>query len=151
MTDHYAMNDEHALSITRRIIRNLNYVKQPQVSLAEPEEPLYASDELYGIVSENLRKTFDIRQVWKAGPCVCVCGLGLVCKLWCLCRAFMRFRQRSSMSKWVTTFLSAVFSACLGLRPPAGDNEQVLTCPNLGFLTVSLSSLRVYGGDPQDL
>ena len=25
VTDHYAMNDEHALSITRRIIRNLNY------------------------------------------------------------------------------------------------------------------------------
>eukprot|EP00123_Amoebidium_parasiticum_P022539 comp8961_c0_seq1/m.4155 comp8961_c0_seq1/g.4155 ORF comp8961_c0_seq1/g.4155 comp8961_c0_seq1/m.4155 type:complete len:578 (-) comp8961_c0_seq1:601-2334(-) len=63
VTDHLAESDEHALSIARRIVRNLNRVKQPQLSMAPVEEPLYPADELYGIVGENLRKTFDIRQV----------------------------------------------------------------------------------------
>jgi 3-methylcrotonyl-CoA carboxylase beta subunit len=31
VTDHYALDDEHALDITRRIVRNLNLVKNPQV------------------------------------------------------------------------------------------------------------------------
>lgn len=32
VTDHYALDDQHALDITRRIVRNLNIVKNPQVS-----------------------------------------------------------------------------------------------------------------------
>jgi hypothetical protein len=31
VSDHYAQNDDHALSIARRIIANLNYKKQPNV------------------------------------------------------------------------------------------------------------------------
>jgi acetyl-CoA carboxylase carboxyltransferase component len=31
--------------------------------LGQVEAPLYASDELYGIVGDNLKKTFDMRQV----------------------------------------------------------------------------------------
>ena len=34
-----------------------------QVSIERPEDPLYASDELYGIVGGNLKKTFDVREV----------------------------------------------------------------------------------------
>jgi 3-methylcrotonyl-CoA carboxylase beta subunit len=33
VTDHYALDDQHALDITRRIIRNLNIVKNPQVKI----------------------------------------------------------------------------------------------------------------------
>ena len=36
MTDHYAMNDEHALSIPRRIIHNLNYTEVRFLSLMGP-------------------------------------------------------------------------------------------------------------------
>lgn len=36
---------------------------QLQVSLETPEEPLYDADELYGIVGDNLKKTFDVREV----------------------------------------------------------------------------------------
>jgi 3-methylcrotonyl-CoA carboxylase beta subunit len=28
-----------------------------------PEEPLFPADELYGIVGDNLKKTFDVREV----------------------------------------------------------------------------------------
>lgn len=63
VADHYAHNDEHALSIARRIVKNLNYQKKPQVTLTTPEEPLYPSEELYGLVSDNLRKPFNIRKI----------------------------------------------------------------------------------------
>ena len=31
VSDHYALNDEHALSIGRRLMRNLNYTKRISV------------------------------------------------------------------------------------------------------------------------
>merc|ERR1719216_483720 len=63
VTDHYALDDEHALHLARRVISNLNYVKKPDVRLEDPEDPVYSSDDLYGIVGEDLKKTFDIREV----------------------------------------------------------------------------------------
>jgi acetyl-CoA carboxylase carboxyltransferase component len=33
VTDHYAIDDEHALYLTRRIVSNLNIVKKQQVIL----------------------------------------------------------------------------------------------------------------------
>jgi 3-methylcrotonyl-CoA carboxylase beta subunit len=63
VTDHYALNDEHALNLARRIASNLNRNKNVQLNRSSVEEPLYASDEIYGIVGENLMKTFDVREV----------------------------------------------------------------------------------------
>jgi 3-methylcrotonyl-CoA carboxylase beta subunit len=63
VTDHYALDDEHALALARRVIANLNYTKQPQLATREPVEPLYDASELGGIVGDNLRKTFDVKQV----------------------------------------------------------------------------------------
>lgn len=63
VTDHYAIDDEHALYLTRRIVSNLNITKQSQLNRIKSEEPLYSSDEIYGIVSENLMKTYDVREV----------------------------------------------------------------------------------------
>ncbi|KAJ3328948.1 Methylcrotonoyl-CoA carboxylase beta chain, mitochondrial [Blyttiomyces sp. JEL0837] len=63
VTDHYAHNDAHALTTARRIVANLNYEKKPTVTLTTPEEPLYDANELGGIVGDNLRKPFDVRQV----------------------------------------------------------------------------------------
>ena len=34
-----------------------------QVTVKEPEAPLYPADDLYGIVGGNLKKTFDVREV----------------------------------------------------------------------------------------
>lgn len=63
VTDHYAIDDEHALFLTRRIVSNLNITKQSQLNRIQSEEPLYSADEIYGIVSENLMKTYDVREV----------------------------------------------------------------------------------------
>ena len=51
VTDHYAIDDEHALFLTRRIVSNLNIVKNNELARIASEEPLYAAEELYGIVS----------------------------------------------------------------------------------------------------
>lgn len=63
MTDHYALDDRHALHLARRAVSNLNLVKRPDVSIAPPEEPLYPADEIYGIVGDNVKKNYDIREV----------------------------------------------------------------------------------------
>jgi len=63
VTDHYALNDEHALSIARRVVRNLNYTKPQQLKVVPVEAPKFSPSELGGIVSENLRKPFDIKKV----------------------------------------------------------------------------------------
>lgn len=79
VTDHYAVDDEHALYLARQIVSNLNldatnaYNEQLQHSskqnfgsatpAAVVEEPLYDPKELYGIVGPNLTKSFDVRDV----------------------------------------------------------------------------------------
>lgn len=63
VTDHYAHDDQHALAIARRIVSNLNYQKKPNVTIKEVDEPIHPLDELYGIVGDNLKKTFDVREV----------------------------------------------------------------------------------------
>ncbi|OAN52221.1 methylcrotonoyl-CoA carboxylase [Paramagnetospirillum marisnigri] len=63
VTDHYAMDDGHALAIARRIVGNLNRVKPVSVDIAAPEEPLYDPREIYGIIPADRRKPYDIREV----------------------------------------------------------------------------------------
>ncbi|EDW02004.1 probable methylcrotonoyl-CoA carboxylase beta chain, mitochondrial [Drosophila grimshawi] len=78
VTDHYAVDDEHALYLARQIVSNLNtpatnaYNDQLLHSIATTpldstaaavEEPLYDPLELYGIVGPNLTKSFDVRDV----------------------------------------------------------------------------------------
>lgn len=64
VTDHFAADDHHALSIARRIVSNLNRAKNPSVTrLPTVDEPLYDASELRGIVPCDLRQTFDVRQV----------------------------------------------------------------------------------------
>ena len=63
VTDHYARDDHHALEIARRCIRNLNRRKQPPLVCRESRDPLYPADELLGIVPQDTRKPFDVREV----------------------------------------------------------------------------------------
>ncbi len=63
VTDHYALNDEHALAICRSIVSNLNRRKYIPWDIAVAEPPLYDPDELYGIVPTNNRKSYDVREV----------------------------------------------------------------------------------------
>ncbi|MEZ2332710.1 carboxyl transferase domain-containing protein [Mesorhizobium sp. RCC_202] len=63
VADHYAMDDEHALAICRRIIRNLNRNKAMSLNLRTPAPPLHDPSELYGIVPTDLRQPYDVREV----------------------------------------------------------------------------------------
>jgi len=63
VTDHYAADDGHALAIARRIVGNLNRVKQPQLALREPQEPRYGAAEMYGIIPTDTRKPYDVREI----------------------------------------------------------------------------------------
>jgi len=79
VTDHYAVDDEHALYLARQIVSNLNlpatnayndqltHSSQANFQGATPpaavEEPRYDPRELYGIVGPNLTKSFDVREV----------------------------------------------------------------------------------------
>ncbi|CAG8655774.1 9541_t:CDS:2, partial [Paraglomus occultum] len=63
VTDYYASNDEHALMLARRAVAMLNRKKRPEIDVKKPEEPLYSPSELGGIVGDNLRKSFDVKNV----------------------------------------------------------------------------------------
>ena len=63
VADHFAENDEHALAIVRQIVANLNREKNTPWTLTEPEEPLYDAEELYGVVPQDPRQSYDVREV----------------------------------------------------------------------------------------
>jgi acetyl-CoA carboxylase carboxyltransferase component len=63
VTDHYAQDDRHALSICRNIIENLNRTPKSELDREEPEAPYYDPEELYGVVPNDIRKQYDIREV----------------------------------------------------------------------------------------
>jgi 3-methylcrotonyl-CoA carboxylase beta subunit len=63
VTDHYALDDRHALGIARRIVGNLNRVKKIELDVHEPCEPLYAAEELYGVIPSDVRRPYDVHEV----------------------------------------------------------------------------------------
>ncbi len=63
VSDYYALNDEHALEIARNIIETLDPPKKFELDMAQPEEPYYDPEEIYGLVPKDLRKPYDIREV----------------------------------------------------------------------------------------
>ncbi len=63
VADHYARDDAHALALARRAVANLNRVKTPEIDMAEPAEPLYDGAEIAGLVPDDVRKPFDVREI----------------------------------------------------------------------------------------
>ncbi len=63
VADHYAMDDAHALAIVRRIVRNLNRVKRHGLELRTPVAPIYDPEEIHGIVPQDTRQPYDVREV----------------------------------------------------------------------------------------
>ena len=63
VTDHYALDDNHALEIARASVGNLNRRKQVPLVCRDDREPLHAADELPGIVPADTRKPYDVREV----------------------------------------------------------------------------------------
>jgi len=63
VADHLAEDDAHALAIVRRIVKNLNRNKPVGLALQKPIQPLHAADEIYGLVPEDTRKPYDVREI----------------------------------------------------------------------------------------
>ncbi len=64
VADHYAVNDEDALSITRTIVRNLNHQKAGKLPrIVSYDEPLYDPAEIYGVIQKDARKSYDVREI----------------------------------------------------------------------------------------
>jgi len=66
LTDHFAQNEEHALSITREIVKNLNYKsykKENSSTHVISSPPKYPTKDLAGVISSDSRKPYDIREV----------------------------------------------------------------------------------------
>ena len=63
VADHLARDDTHALAIVRRIVANLNRPKRVDLETRDPRDPVYAPEELYGVVNADIRKPYDVREV----------------------------------------------------------------------------------------
>ncbi|XP_076680192.1 methylcrotonyl-CoA carboxylase subunit 2 [Andrena cerasifolii] len=64
VTDHYAMDDIHALFLARQIVKDLNRQRLMHVNVnRDVEIPAHAVDEIYGIVGTNVKKPYDVREV----------------------------------------------------------------------------------------
>ncbi|HEX2561433.1 carboxyl transferase domain-containing protein, partial [Phenylobacterium sp.] len=63
VVDHVAADDEHALTIVRSIVAGLNTTKPVEMTLAEPRAPAYDPQELYGVVPQDVRAPYDVREV----------------------------------------------------------------------------------------
>lgn len=63
VADHYAMDDSHALIITRDIVANLNRRKKISLATQKPIEPIYSEKELLGIISQDPRQSFEVREI----------------------------------------------------------------------------------------
>lgn len=63
VTDHYAVDDNHALAIARQIAGTLNRKKSVSIPLADPRAPLYDIAELDGVVPHALSIQYDVREV----------------------------------------------------------------------------------------
>nr|WP_314528907.1 carboxyl transferase domain-containing protein [uncultured Brevundimonas sp.] len=63
VVDHVAENDEHALEIVRSIVANLNTTKVVDMDVREPRAPAFDAEELYGLIPDDVRAPYDVREV----------------------------------------------------------------------------------------
>jgi acetyl-CoA carboxylase carboxyltransferase component len=62
VADHYAEDDEHALLILRNIVSTLHRRKHYTPD-APPQAPRYDPAELYGILPDSFRESYDVREL----------------------------------------------------------------------------------------
>jgi acyl-CoA carboxylase subunit beta len=63
LADYFAVDEQDAIRIGRQIMRRLNWRKHGPSPKPEPAEPLYAAEDLLGIVPTDLKVPFDPREV----------------------------------------------------------------------------------------
>jgi acetyl-CoA carboxylase carboxyltransferase component len=63
VSDYFAEDDQHCIEIIRQIIRGLPSIRKTEIPRQEPKGPLYAPEEIYGIVPRELSTPYDVREV----------------------------------------------------------------------------------------
>ena len=63
VVDYVAENDEHALEIVRTIVDSLNTGKSVELDVREPRAPAFEAEELYGLIPDDVRAPYDVREV----------------------------------------------------------------------------------------
>jgi acetyl-CoA carboxylase carboxyltransferase component len=63
VADYLAEDDDDALRIARTIVSTLHTSKRLPADMTTPEPPKYDPEELYGVVSVDPRKPYDVREV----------------------------------------------------------------------------------------
>ncbi|WP_380879865.1 acyl-CoA carboxylase subunit beta [Sphingomonas sp. DBB INV C78] len=61
--DYPASSEHHAIAIAREIVGRFTRPEKTNIDWAEPEPPHHDPDELYGILPQDTRTTFDMREV----------------------------------------------------------------------------------------
>jgi 3-methylcrotonyl-CoA carboxylase beta subunit/propionyl-CoA carboxylase len=63
VADYLAEDDAHALQLARTVVATLNSRKTLPADVTPSEEPRYDPSEIYGVVSADVRKPYDVREV----------------------------------------------------------------------------------------
>ena len=63
VADYFAEDDVQALEMCRTVMSTLNADKRLPADMAAPEDPRYDPAEIYGIVSADSRKGYDVREI----------------------------------------------------------------------------------------
>ncbi|MDZ7790728.1 MAG: carboxyl transferase domain-containing protein [Xanthomonadales bacterium] len=63
VADHFAENDTHAVAIARELVGNLNRPDPAFSPTEDPSEPAYPADDIYGILPDDTRYPFEVREI----------------------------------------------------------------------------------------
>jgi 3-methylcrotonyl-CoA carboxylase beta subunit len=63
VADHFAENDEEALLIARDIVAQIPKQRFVPYALEKPEDPLFPTEELYGVIPRDPKVPYDVREV----------------------------------------------------------------------------------------
>ncbi|WP_010126503.1 acyl-CoA carboxylase subunit beta [Sphingomonas sp. KC8] len=61
--DYPASSERHAIAVTREIVGRFTRAEKTRIDRAEPEDPFYDPEELHGILPQDSRTSFDMREV----------------------------------------------------------------------------------------
>jgi 3-methylcrotonyl-CoA carboxylase beta subunit len=63
VADYAANSEEEAILLGREIVSQWSRPEKTRIEMREPEAPYYAPDELYGIIPDDIKIQFDMREV----------------------------------------------------------------------------------------
>ncbi len=63
VADHYAQDEQHALTLARQAVRRLNYRKNVSLDLAAPVDPLLPVATIGGVIPTDLKTPYDVHEV----------------------------------------------------------------------------------------